>query len=220
MGSSCPHPSLRHSEARNPTGLLIYDADGHVALAIMQSGRAKGDQPTLEEAIADLDGYRAGFGTFSVNEAESTVTTHVQGARDPRLTGTDRTSGVELVGDRLTVTRPASADGGQNTLVWERVPDLAAPTPTHQRVSAFWRHVPNEGAPADEPPVRPRLHHLHIRRTHDGSSRPTGPRDLRSCGANSRRGASGCEHVHKLFWSIQRQRRRALFRPPPRRPHA
>ena len=185
-----------------------------------RAGRAKGDQPTLEEAIADLDGYRAGFGTFSVNEAESTVTTHVQGARDPRLTGTDRTSGVELVGDRLTVTRPASADGGQNTLVWERVPDLAAPTPTHQRVSAFWRHVPNEGAPADEPPVRPG----YIIYTSAGRMMvhlvPTGPRDLRSCGANSRRGASGCEHVHKLFWSIQRQRRRALFRPPPRRPHA
>ena len=69
-GVLLPAPEPPAFGSPNPKGLLIYDADGHVALAIMQSGRAKGDQPTMEEAIADLDGYRAGFGTFSVNEAE------------------------------------------------------------------------------------------------------------------------------------------------------
>ena len=154
-GVLLPAPEPPAFGSPNPTGLLIYDAAGYVGLAIMQSGRPNYDQPTPEEAMADLEGYSAVFGTYAVNQGESTVTAHVQGARDPRLTGTDQTSGVELVGDRLTLTRPASADGVHHALVWERVPDLAAPTPTHQRVSAFWTHVPNDGATADEPPLRP-----------------------------------------------------------------
>jgi hypothetical protein len=45
----------------------------------------------------------------------------------------------------LTLTPRTTATGKQDTLVWERVPDLEKLTPTHRRLIGFWKLVPNEG---------------------------------------------------------------------------
>ncbi len=48
---------------------------------------------------------------------------------------------------------PANPAGVQTTLRWQRLPELADLTPTHERVIGFWHHVPNEGHTADDPPI-------------------------------------------------------------------
>ena len=86
----------------------------------MQQNRPKYEQPTPEEARADLEGYSAFCGTGTVNETDGVVTAHIQGSRDPRLTGTEQTGVGKVSGDRLTVEVPPSASGVQTTLVWKR----------------------------------------------------------------------------------------------------
>ena len=57
---SVPDPPAFGSDGA--VGQLIADTDGHLGVAIMQQGRPKYEEPTLEEAVADLDGYAALFG--------------------------------------------------------------------------------------------------------------------------------------------------------------
>src|ERR1019366_7120069 len=104
---------------RNPDGLIIYDATGHVSVQIMrdprptfESGR---DRPeTLDEFKTAYGGYYAYFGTYEVNEAEGIVLHHVRGSLWPREVGTEYKRNVALSGNRLILTTtPFQAAGEQ-----------------------------------------------------------------------------------------------------------
>ena len=154
-GAPLPAPAGPALGAPGPTGQLILDDAGHIGLAIMQRNRPQYADPTPEQALADLDGYTAFFGTYTVDEAGGLLTVQIRGGRDPGLTGTSRTGAVEVSADRLALELPATADGATPTAVWTRLPDLDDPTPSQRRVVGFWHHVPNEGATDDDPPLRP-----------------------------------------------------------------
>ena len=154
-GAPLPAPEGPALGAPGAIGQLILDADGHIGLAIMQQGRPQYEDPTPEQAVADLDGFTAFFGTYAVDEAVGELTVEIQGSRDPGLTGASRSGAVEASADRLMLELPATAAGATPTAVWTRLADLAEVTPTHESVFGFWHHVPNEGAADDEPPLRP-----------------------------------------------------------------
>ncbi len=154
-GAPLPAPDGPALGAPGAIGQLILDDAGHIGLAIMQQGRPRYEEPTAEQALADLDGYTAFFGTYTVDEAGSELTVRIQGSRDPGLTGASRTGAVEVSADRLSLELPATAAGATPTAVWQRLPDLEEVTPTHERVFGFWHHVPNEDASDDDPPLRP-----------------------------------------------------------------
>jgi len=78
-------------------------------------------------------------------EPAGSITVHLDGSLDPNLTGTDYQSAFALSGTRLTLKPRPTAAGKQDTLVWERLPDLETFTPTHRRLIGFWKLVPNEG---------------------------------------------------------------------------
>lgn len=152
-----PAPEGPALGAPGAIGQLALDAAGYVGLAIMQQGRPQYDDPTPEQAAADLEGYTALFGTYAVDEAAGRMTIRVEGARDPNLTGGAVTLavGVDPSGDRLTLELPAGASGATPTAAWRRLPALERLTPTHRRVIGFWRHAPNAGDTAADPPLRP-----------------------------------------------------------------
>ena len=154
-GALLPAPEGPALGAPGAIGQLVLGDAGHVGLAIMQQNRPQYDDPTPEQAVADLDGYAAFFGTYAVDETAGLLTVQIAGSRDPRLTGGAVTLAAEAAGDRLTLELPASAAGVTPTAVWTRLPALEQLTPTQRRVTGFWRHVPNEGAAADDPPLRP-----------------------------------------------------------------
>jgi len=58
----------------------------------------------------------AQFGTWSVNEADKTLTTHIEGALFPNGEGTDARVLVSLTGDELKTTGATSGA----TVVWTR----------------------------------------------------------------------------------------------------
>ena len=129
----------------NRTGYLIYDPAGYVAVSIMPVGRKKyaGAQPTEDEAKAAITGYAAYFGTFTINDSDSSITHHLQGSLNPGMAA-DQKRIFELAGNRLTLKPPVSANGNQSRLTWERLPDLPNATAEQRRFVGFWKLVSNE----------------------------------------------------------------------------
>ncbi|MBI4585130.1 MAG: lipocalin-like domain-containing protein [Planctomycetes bacterium] len=145
-GELLPPPTPPAFGSPNPIGFIMYDPAGYMGVAIMQSGRQKnaGNEPTPEEAKALMASYLSYFGTYTINEAEGFVTHHVQGGLSPALAGADQKRFFELSGNRLTLKPPRSANGVQQSLTWERVPDLENLTAMHRQFIGFWKLVSNE----------------------------------------------------------------------------
>jgi len=139
--------SIEPAGSSNPVGVMMLDPAGYMGLAVMQSGRQKyaGSEPTPAEAKSAYESFRAFFGTYVINQPAGSITVHLDGSLDPNLTGTDYQSAFALSGTRLTLKPRPTAAGKQDTLVWERLPDLETFTPTHRRLIGFWKLVPNEG---------------------------------------------------------------------------
>jgi hypothetical protein len=91
----------------NETGIIMYTADGHMAVQI------RTNQPSTPGQNApvqyDQGGYEGYYGTYEVNEKEHTVTHHVEGALVKDLIGKDLTRVYKFEGKQL-VLRSSRAD--------------------------------------------------------------------------------------------------------------
>ena len=109
--------------ANNPNGILIFDASGRYAQVSAARGRPKaataGPQsradvtPEYYKAIAQ--GLVANFGTWSVNEADKTLTQKAEAALFPSFEGSENKLSVSLTGDELKIS------AGTNPAVYRRV---------------------------------------------------------------------------------------------------
>jgi Lipocalin-like domain len=118
---SCNDPDFLPCAGNN--GILIYDASGHYTWMMAARGRPKAPAVpgeaganrgayTSEQYRAMASGLFAQFGTWSVNEANKTVTLHVDAALFPNIEGTDY----------LTLTHNVSGDELRSTYnVWRRI---------------------------------------------------------------------------------------------------
>ena len=125
-------------------GYLVYDASGHMGVAVMRSDRRTPpavDGQTAGAASAPFGGYTSYFGRFTVDDAAGTVTHHVTGSLDPHDAGSDRTRAYTLTGDRLTLQPPPDTDGARTSITWVRQPDLPAEetTATHRQIAGAYR---------------------------------------------------------------------------------
>jgi Lipocalin-like domain len=85
---------VKLSWCASPNGIHILDASGHYATVNAARGRPKftdaarpPDALWAEEYKAAAVGLQAQFGTWSVNEADKTITYHVEGALFQMLKG-------------------------------------------------------------------------------------------------------------------------------------
>jgi hypothetical protein len=110
----------------NPQGRLIRDADGHVAYMVTRAdlpkfasnNRAAG---TPEENKAVVQGSICYFGSYSVNEADKTITTHIEVCSFPNWVGHEVKSSYTINGDELRSTTSGSSVGeGTVHVVWKR----------------------------------------------------------------------------------------------------
>jgi Lipocalin-like domain len=68
-----------------------------------------------------VSGMIASFGTYSLNEADATLTTRVEGSSFPNLSGGEQKRIVSsLTKDGLSYTNPATATGTKAEVVWRR----------------------------------------------------------------------------------------------------
>jgi hypothetical protein len=107
-----------------PNGIAAFDARGRYIITVMRSDRAKYAsnalwQGTPEENKETADGTITYFGTYSINEADSSIAIHVEGSSFPNWNGTDQKRFVAIAGEQLTLTvRPAAGD--VIDVIWKR----------------------------------------------------------------------------------------------------
>jgi hypothetical protein len=108
---SCTN-SVNPAACAKPNTMLVYDASGHYLLIAAPLGRPKvsgtplGASPA-EEIKALQPTFAANFGTWAYNEADKTITIHVEGAFFPNVEGTEnKVTVVSVTGDELKISSP------------------------------------------------------------------------------------------------------------------
>jgi Lipocalin-like domain len=109
---SCTEPAAPAS-CTNPNNILVLDASGHYVLVAARLGRPQVSGTPLsaspaEEIKALQPGFAANFGTWTYNEADKTITRHVEGSFFPNIEGTElKTSPiVSVTADELRFAGP------------------------------------------------------------------------------------------------------------------
>ena len=92
----------------NPNGIQFLDASGRYAWIIALRGRPKASinnrsSVPAEELGTLARGLTAQFGTWSFNEADKTITYHIDGALFPNVEGTEGKATVSVSGDELKI---------------------------------------------------------------------------------------------------------------------
>lgn len=122
-GERRTEPSL----GEDPIALLIYDRSGHFAAQFMKRDRsvAVPDRSAAGPNNSRTQGgYDAYFGTYTVDDAQGTVTQRLLGALSKENVGAVLTRGMRVVGDTLVIQlQTTSVDGASvtRTLTWRRV---------------------------------------------------------------------------------------------------
>jgi hypothetical protein len=108
----------------SPKGIAFFDAGGRYIITVMRPDRAKYAsnalwQGTTEENKETADGTITYFGTYSINEADSSIAIHIEGSSFPNWNGTIQKRFVAIAGDQLTLTvRPPGGDVVD--VIWRR----------------------------------------------------------------------------------------------------
>ena len=108
-------------------GYATFAADGRFSITLLRSDLPKfasnnRDTGTADENKAIVQGSNAYFGTYSLNEADGTLTLHIERASFPNWAGTDQQRLiVSLTTTELKYTNPAASTGGTAELGWKRV---------------------------------------------------------------------------------------------------
>lgn len=108
-----------------PKGLFIFTADGHFSTGIVRQGRAKfakNDRMsgTDDENKASVQGTIATFGTYTVNEADKSITVSIVGSNFPNWDGTSQKRVADINGDEMKYTNPTPSTGGNAVLTLKR----------------------------------------------------------------------------------------------------
>jgi hypothetical protein len=105
-------------------GTIVFDANGRYSLILARAdlpkfasnNRATG---TTDENKAIVTGSLAFFGSYSLNEADGTLTMKVERSTFPNWVGTNQTRIIHtLTADELTWYNPASSVGGTAESIW------------------------------------------------------------------------------------------------------
>jgi hypothetical protein len=126
-----PDGTKRQLFGPNPKGILVLADNGQYAQIIVHPDRPNFKvnnrlEGTPEENTAAVHGTTAAFGTWSVDEANKTITVRNEGGMFPNQVGTESKRTVTLQGDQLRVNNPTPASGGRSESVWKRSPIFAS----------------------------------------------------------------------------------------------
>jgi hypothetical protein len=123
-GTAVQDPGL----GKTPTGYLMYDSNGHMAVQLMRLERPMAidcgtSGPAPSDNSQSVNGYDAYFGRCTIDETSHTVTHHLEGALAAADVGKNLVREFQVSGDKLTIiVRTNSTKEKQiRTLTWERV---------------------------------------------------------------------------------------------------
>jgi len=110
----------------NPKGIAFFDGTGHYIISVMRSDRAAyavndRTQGTAEEHKATARGTITYFGTYTVSEADRTISIHVVNSSFPNWNGANQKRIFTITGDELKLTNPVASIGqGTTEVTWKR----------------------------------------------------------------------------------------------------
>jgi len=113
--------STSYPRGEEASGILMYDAQGHMSVQLMRAGHSWGDLANFRTA---MEQYLAYFGNYRVDEAAGTVTHIIEGCSFPGWIGTEQVRQFRFEGDLLRLTAQGTGfDGLPETrvIVWRRV---------------------------------------------------------------------------------------------------
>jgi hypothetical protein len=101
----------------HPTGLIIYQPNGYMAVQFMADPRPTFAQipatspPPYDEFRNAFFGYYAYWGTYTINEDGNGVTHNVRGSERPGEVGIKYTRYISIYGTKLVITTPSYQAG-------------------------------------------------------------------------------------------------------------
>ena len=122
-GERHPDPLL----GEDPVALLVYDRSGHFSAQFMKRDRSVAVQAAPSNATNNTQaqgGYDAYFGSYSVDDANGTVTQKLMGSLSAGNVGMVLTRAMRVTGDELVIALETTAADGTpvtRTLTWERL---------------------------------------------------------------------------------------------------
>ena len=124
-----PDGEVVYPYGKDATGLLIYDSSRRMSVQIMRSDRAplsSGEWQSVpaEEIKKAIEGFTAFFGSYEVDEANSTVLHYVEGHVLPESVGKVLRREFTFSGDVLTL-KPSP----NRRVVWQRIEPLVQSDP-------------------------------------------------------------------------------------------
>ena len=109
----------------DPQGIAIFDASGRYALINARSelpqfasGNRMDGSPEEYKAISQ--GSIAHFGRYTVNDADMTITFHIETSTFPNWNGVVQKRPFRIKGNDLEWTTPAASGGGSGEIVLRR----------------------------------------------------------------------------------------------------
>jgi hypothetical protein len=125
--STGPNGAKQHFYGAPAKGILILDASGTYAQVLARPGRPKFKsidrfslEATPEELKAAVTGTVATFGTWSVNEADKTISRRPEASLLPNDEGIEQKYAVSLAGDELKTITTNSLTGLKTEVVYRR----------------------------------------------------------------------------------------------------
>lgn len=110
-----------------PTGLIIYDASGHMSVQFMRDPRpiftTTYNRASSDEVKSAYEGYFAYFGRYQVDEEKGIITHQLQGSLRPQEVGIDYLRNFQISDNRLILSMTVPGKNGEwhRTLTWERL---------------------------------------------------------------------------------------------------
>jgi hypothetical protein len=109
----------------NPKGIGIFDQNGRFSMIMLRSDLPKvasnnAMTGTPEENKAIIHGSTAFFGSWSVDEATSTMINRIDGSTFPNWDGTELKRSLTISGDDMKICVPSQI-GGTSCAVWRRL---------------------------------------------------------------------------------------------------
>jgi hypothetical protein len=101
----------------HPTGLIIYQPNGYMAVQVMADPRPTFSQspatspPPYDELRNAYFGYYAYWGTYTINDAGNRVIHDVQGSERPGEVGLKYSRSISIDGTKLIITTPSYKAG-------------------------------------------------------------------------------------------------------------
>lgn len=125
--STRPDKSTFQPFGPNPSGSLVLDASGRAVLVIIRPGLPKiassnREVTTGEESKAIVAGTLAWVGSYTVNEADRSLSFHIDNSSYPNWDGENQKRFItSLSADELKYTNPVSSVGAVTSdLLWKR----------------------------------------------------------------------------------------------------